>query len=371
MAQQDLLPLVKNTIAVSSGKGGVGKSTVAVNLAIGLAQNGAKVGLLDADVYGPSVPKMLDGVSKPKAEPGKITPLEKYGVKFISMALFTDQNTPVIWRGPMASRLIQQFISEVEWGELDYLLVDMPPGTGDVQLTLVQTVPLTGAVVVTTPQEVAVDITTRGLKMFEQVNVPIIGIIENMSYFLCPHCDKRTDVFRHGGGEKAAGTLSVPFLGGVPLDPALALAGDAGNPVVNLKGSKRTASSEAFAKISSELVAHIERVKDKSGKNGENVRIAPKEVKGDGSNMVIEWEDGLTSKIPFEELRVKCPCATCVDETTGQRVITPDRIQAGVSPQAVNQVGRYAVQIKWSDGHDTGIYSYNYLRELSESLAKS
>jgi ATPases involved in chromosome partitioning len=219
--KDNLLPGVKYVIAVSSGKGGVGKSTVSVNLAVAMAQTGAKVGLLDADIYGPNIPMMM-GVSKPPDQiDGKIAPAESHGVKLISMGFFVPEDTAVVWRGPMVHTAIQQLFRDVLWGELDYLLIDLPPGTGDAQLTLTQLVPLTGAITVTTPQEVALHDVRKGMMMFQKVNVPLLGIVENMSYFLCGHCGERTEIFSHGGGERAAAKLGVPFLGRVPIDPAI------------------------------------------------------------------------------------------------------------------------------------------------------
>jgi ATP-binding protein involved in chromosome partitioning len=231
-----VLPGVKNTIAVASGKGGVGKSTVAVNIAVALAKDGAKVGLIDADIYGPSIPLMLGLNKKPEvfqAESSmKLIPLETFGIKFISIGLLVDDKAPIIWRGPMASGAIKQFMTDVEWGELDYLVFDMPPGTGDIQLTLVQTIPLTGAVIVTTPQEVSLIDARKALKMFERVNVPVLGIIENMSYFIAPDTGKRYDIFGAGGGERVSNELEVPFLGGMPIDTRIREGGDKGVPIV-------------------------------------------------------------------------------------------------------------------------------------------
>ncbi len=205
---------VRNLIAVASGKGGVGKSTVAANLAIAFARAGARVGLVDADVYGPTVPALLGGGERPAADAdGRLVPLARHGVAFMSIGLLVDPASPVVWRGPMASRALQQLLGEVAWGALDYLFIDLPPGTGDVQLTLAQSVPLTGAVIVTTPQSVAVGITLRGLHMFERVEVPILGLVENMSGLVCSHCGEATDVFPRGGGRRAAAALGVPFLG--------------------------------------------------------------------------------------------------------------------------------------------------------------
>lgn len=231
-----LLPGVKNTIAIASGKGGVGKSTVAVNLAVALAKDGASVGLIDADIYGPSIPMMLGIKERPKVYQGKnsmrMIPLENYGIKIISIGLLVDDNAPVIWRGPMASGAIKQFMTDVEWGELDYLIFDMPPGTGDIQLTLVQTVPLTGAVIVTTPQEVSLIDARKALKMFTRVNVPILGVVENMSYFIAPDTGKKYDIFGTGGGSSLAAELNVPFLGGMPIDQRIRIGGDKGIPMV-------------------------------------------------------------------------------------------------------------------------------------------
>jgi len=231
-----ILPGVKNTIAVASGKGGVGKSTVAVNLAVALAKQGAKVGLIDADVYGPSIPMMLGITGKPQVYQSKTTmkmlPLESYGIKLISIGLLIEDNAPLIWRGPMASGAVKQFMSDVEWGELDYLLFDMPPGTGDIQLTLVQTIPLTGAVIVTTPQEVSLIDARKALKMFTRVNVPVLGIVENMSYFIAPDTGIKYDIFGTGGGSKMADELAAPFIGGIPIEPRVRIGGDKGVPIV-------------------------------------------------------------------------------------------------------------------------------------------
>ncbi len=231
-----ILPGVKNTIAVASGKGGVGKSTVAVNLALALSKEGAKVGLLDADIYGPSIPIMLGIEEQPKiyqdANSKKMMPLENYGIKLMSIGFLVDENTPVIWRGPMASGAVKQFMSDVHWGELDYLIYDLPPGTGDIQLTLVQTIPLTGAVIVTTPQPVSLVDAKKGLQMFNRVNVPILGLVENMSYFVAPDTGKRYDIFGHGGGETFAKEANVPFLGKIPIDPRIREGGDTGKPLV-------------------------------------------------------------------------------------------------------------------------------------------
>ena len=228
------LPGVKHIIAVASGKGGVGKSTVACNLAVGLSKLGLKAGVLDADLFGPSMPKLFGLHSKPGLAPDgqKLIPLQSYGVKVMSIGFLIDEGAPVVWRGPMVISALNQLLREVVWGELDVLIVDMPPGTGDTQLTMAQNVPLAGAVIVSTPQDLALIDARRGIAMFEKVQVPILGVVENMSYFVCPHCGGRTDVFSHGGARKEAEKLGVPFLGEVPLDIAIRINSDDGRPVV-------------------------------------------------------------------------------------------------------------------------------------------
>jgi len=222
---------VKNLIAVGSGKGGVGKTTVAVNLAIALARLGHKTGLLDADVYGPNVPLMMGTNQTPAAIGERIQPLSNYGVKLMSMGFLSPGDKPLVWRGPMLHSVIQQFLRGVDWGDLDYLVIDLPPGTGDVQLSLIQSAPVTGAVVVTTPSDVALEDARKAVRMFEQVKVPILGIVENMSFLQCPHCDERIDVFSTGGGRRTAVDMGVDFLGALPLDPHVRIGGDTGHPI--------------------------------------------------------------------------------------------------------------------------------------------
>ncbi len=227
------VPGVKHIIAVASGKGGVGKSTTAVNLALGLAANGLATGLLDADIYGPSMPRMLGVTEKPESADGKmLKPIEKYGLKTMSIGYIVNEDTPMIWRGPMVSSALEQMLRDVEWGNLDVLVVDMPPGTGDAQLTLAQRVALAGAVIVSTPQDIALVDARKGLNMFRKVAVPVLGIVENMSYFLCPHCGERSEIFGHGGAREEADKLGVPFLGEVPLHLDIRTTSDSGHPIV-------------------------------------------------------------------------------------------------------------------------------------------
>ncbi len=229
--QGDVMKGVKNIVAVASGKGGVGKTTVAVNLAVTLASSGARVGLLDADIYGPTVPVMMGVRERPGAVENMIIPPAAHGVKVISLGFYYKDDTPLVWRGPMVAGAVKQLLTQVEWGDLDYLIVDLPPGTGDASLTLAQTVPLGGVVVVTTPQEASLNIATKALAMFRKLNVPVLGIVENMSYFVCPHCGERTDIFSEGGGRRAAKALDAQFLGEIPIYPKIREQSDAGQPV--------------------------------------------------------------------------------------------------------------------------------------------
>jgi ATP-binding protein involved in chromosome partitioning len=232
-ATPTLLPQVKSIVAIASGKGGVGKSTTAINIALALSQAGHKVGILDADIYGPSLPLLMAIDEKPKSKDGKrIAPIVKYGIECMSIGFLVPADTPTIWRGPMVMGALQQLMGDVEWGALDVMIVDMPPGTGDAQLTMAQRVPLAGAVIVSTPQDLALIDARKGLNMFRKVDVPVIGIVENMSYFVCPHCGGRSDIFTHGGARRAAQEMGVPFLGEVPLDMAIREASDAGKPIV-------------------------------------------------------------------------------------------------------------------------------------------
>jgi ATP-binding protein involved in chromosome partitioning len=227
------LPGIDSIIAVGSGKGGVGKTTLSVNLAVALAKLGHKVGLLDADVYGPNVPLMLGLTGQPRmVGENRIEPLEAFGLKVISVGLLNPGDKPIIWRGPMLHQIVRQFLGLVEWGRLDYLVVDLPPGTGDVVLSLVQTVPLTGAVVVSTPSDVSLQDARKAIEMFRQMKVDVVGVVENMSYFVCPHCEHEVDIFSRGGAEKMAQQFGVPFLGNIALDPEVRKSGDGGKPVV-------------------------------------------------------------------------------------------------------------------------------------------
>jgi ATP-binding protein involved in chromosome partitioning len=270
MPERQPIPGVKNLVAVASGKGGVGKTTVAVNLALALAKLGHKVGLLDADVYGPNVPIMLGSTEEPMATGAqRIIPVQAQGIKMISMGLLNPGDKPVIWRGPMLHSVITQFLRSVEWGELDYLVIDLPPGTGDVQLTLIQTVAVTGAVVVTTPSTVALADVRKAIEMFRQVNVEVLGVVENMSTFTCPHCAKAIDIFGHGEGTQTAIAYGVPMLGEIEIDPRIRLGGDTGKPVA-AQGESAPAAQSLY-RIAKAVVARLQAVSATSG--GPTVQI--------------------------------------------------------------------------------------------------
>jgi ATP-binding protein involved in chromosome partitioning len=254
------LPWIESIIAVGSGKGGVGKTTLSVNLAVALAKMGHKVGLLDADVYGPNVPLMLGVNAQPRTVgENRIEPLEAFGLKVISVGFLNPGDKPIIWRGPMLHQIVRQFLGLVEWGRLDYLIVDLPPGTGDIALSLVQTVPLTGAVVVSTPSDVSLQDARKAIEMFRQMKVDIVGVVENMSYFVCPHCEHEIDIFSRGGAEKMAQQFGVPFLGNIALDPEVRKAGDGGKPVV-LEG-ENSPHAKSIYEFARNVAARVTEIK--------------------------------------------------------------------------------------------------------------
>ena len=254
------LPGVDSIVAVGSGKGGVGKTTVSVNLAIALAKLGHKVGLLDGDVYGPNVPLMMHASETPKVDAAnRIQPLDQFGVRVLSVGLLNPGDRPLIWRGPMLHSIIRQFLQQVDWGKLDYLVVDLPPGTGDVALSLVQTVPLTGAIVVSTPSDVSLQDARKAIEMFRQVKVELLGMVENMSHFVCPHCHQEIDIFSKGGAERTADVFHVPFLGRIELDPDIRRGGDTGAPVV-LAGEE-DAHSKSFYAVARRVIDRVKEVK--------------------------------------------------------------------------------------------------------------
>lgn len=381
MAQPDTGRSGPRMIAISSGKGGVGKSTVTANVAVAMAEAGLKVGIVDADIYGPSIPGML-GIAgdKPAMTPeGMVIPAEAHGVKVISMAMLTDDDKPAILRGPMVTKYLQMFVKQVEWGALDVLLLDLPPGTGDIQLTLAQAFPLAGAVVVSTPQDVSLKIARRGLRMMEQVNVPVLGVVENMSGFTCPSCGTLTHIFHQGGGEAIAQELGVPFLGKVPLDPSVVDSGDNGIPLV--KAAPGSPAAQAYARIAAALAGTGDAglgiatpfawtLADGKGKpaaaapttDGPADRLTALDL--DTTGLRLHWADGHVQSLAPRDLRIVCPCAQCRDEMTGARLLDPGTVPLDLRITRIWSVGNYALGLAFSDGHDTGIYTFKALRAM-------
>jgi Mrp family chromosome partitioning ATPase len=349
---------VSHIIAVSSCKGGVGKSTVAVNLAMSLALDGHLVGLFDADIYGPSLPTML-GLSGPvkQTDAGLLSPAESHGVKVMSFG-FTDgqyQSSPAVMRGPMVSQVVNQLISGTDWGVLDYLIVDMPPGTGDIQLTLTQMLPLSGAVVVTTPQKVSVDDVMKGIRMFQKLNVPILGIVENEQYFVCDGCDKRHFIFGPGYLETIQKEVASHFAIGMPLHPLLAECGDEGLPFVVKYPSHEV--SQLYRQLSLEMVKAV------TAESGEGSQY-PMLLFEPGKGLELTKEAGLPPLlITPRDLRLKCQCAHCVNEFTGDALLKPETVAQDIEPLALKPIGRYAIGVSWSDGHSS-IYPFSYLNFL-------
>ena len=353
------VPGVRHIIAVASGKGGVGKSTVTANLALGLQAIGLKVGIVDADIYGPSQPRLLGVSGKPQVASGKvIKPLEGWGLKVMSMGFLVDEDTPVVWRGPMVVSALNQMLRETDWaggsGPLDVLVVDMPPGTGDIQLSISQNVPLSGAVIVSTPQDLALIDARKGIAMFKRVEVPILGVVENMSYFLCPSCGTRSDIFGHGGARDEAAKLGATFLGEVPLHMDIRETSDSGKPVTV------TAPDSIHANIFRELAAkvwtEVERAKG-------TLTPPPKlDVSADQKSLKAAFPDGRTFDFSAEMLRVMSPSAEVQGHSPDQRITVPRKKDVKISK--LTPVGNYATRIAFDDGHNTGLFTWGYLHLL-------
>ncbi len=324
---------VKHIVGVAAGKGGVGKSTVSVGLGQALARLGYKVGILDADVYGPSIRKMMWEGVLPYQDDGKLYPGVCGGIKVMSMAFFRKEWQAEAVRAPVASSIVSQFLKEISWGDLDFLLIDFPPGTGDIQLTLCQQAKLSGAVMVTTPQEVAVMDVRKAIDLFRQVNVPILGVVENMSYFVCPGTKEQVFIFGQGGGKRLASSCEVPFLGEIPLDSEICLAAEEGKP----------SSHQAFIDLAEQLVEQI--------MDGDEVKF----YQIDSQHLVIEWKDGVKRTIRFAELQKKCQCAGC------NKPIVDEEVAA----TKVEGIGRYAIKVQFTSGCSRGLYPFNMLRDLS------
>ncbi len=338
------LAAVKSIIAVSSCKGGVGKSTIAGCLALELASRGFKVGLIDADIYGPSVPTLFNLINVPMQvnEKQQLLPVLKNNLKIMSFG-FLLGDSPAVMRGPIVSRYIQQLLHNTAWGELDYLFIDMPPGTGDVQLTITQSVQLSGAVIVTTPQSLSLVDVSRGILMFEKVDVPMLGIIENMSYFICDGCGKKHDIFGKGG-KLLEERFGLPVLADLPLLKEL---------TGKLEGQTKN-----------EFITHaVDRVVMALGKNSITRREIP-EIKFDATQVHLKWNNGEDWTVNNRDLRLSCRCALCVNELTGEQLLKAERIRSDIQPKEITPLGNYAIGINWNDGHSSGIYPYKMMREL-------
>jgi len=352
------VPGVKSLIAVASGKGGVGKSTTAVNLALGLQATGLKVGILDADIYGPSQPRLLGLKGQPQILQGKtLKPMQGYGLKAMSMGFMVDEETPVIWRGPMVVGALNQMLRDVAWGEdgdLDVLVIDMPPGTGDVQLTMAQQVPLSGAVIVSTPQDLALIDARKGLAMFRKVGVPVLGIIENMSTFVCPKCGERSDIFGHGGAQAVAERLGVPFLGAIPLDMEIRSRSDSGQPITATEPDSPHAKT--FREVAARTWAELQGAQEIAAKPPQ-LALSPT-----GDALTVTFACGTRYELPAELLRVMSPSAEVQGHSPQQRVTVAGK--RNVKIKDLRPVGAYAVRIAFDDGHDTGLFTWTYLQQL-------
>ena len=358
--KDEVIPLVKNVVPVASGKGGVGKSTVSANLAIALAKLGARVGLMDADVYGPCIPTIMGATTPPASQNGTIVPVVCYGVKIVSIGFFVPKGEATIWRGPMLSKLVDKFLGGVEWGELDYLLVDLPPGTGDVQLSLCQKIPLTGAAIVSTPQDLAFNVAEKAISMFTKLRTPVLGLVENMSGFECPHCGQREEIFGSGGARRFAAASGIPFLGEIPLSTDIRTTSDEGNPIVHSR--PESLGARAFIRVAENLAAQVSTLA-MGGVSTDRPEIA--EISQPSENEVrILWKDGHESIYTGHALRVGCRCALCIDELSGTRRLREESISNDVRPLLIDAIGRYAIRFHWSDGHSTGIYTFEHLRDL-------
>ncbi|MCB1515464.1 MAG: P-loop NTPase [Hyphomicrobiaceae bacterium] len=352
------VPGVKHLVAVASGKGGVGKSTTAVNLALGFIANGLKAGVLDADIYGPSQPRLLglSGQPSPMPNSNMLRPMEAYGLKAMSMGFLVDEGTPVVWRGPMLVSALNQMLRDVAWnidGDLDVLVIDMPPGTGDVQLSMAQQVPLSGAVIVSTPQDLALIDARKGLNMFRKVDVPVLGIIENMSYFICTKCGERHEIFGHGGAKNEADKLGLPFLGGIPLDINIRTRSDAGQPITATEPG--SVHAQTFRELAARVWGEVEASK--------GTAAAPKlEVSPDKAHLKVGFADGRDYDLSAEMLRVMSPSAEVQGHSPDQRVTVGGKRNVKIS--AIEPVGNYAAKIIFDDGHSTGLFAWTYLDAL-------
>ena len=352
---------VKHLIAVASGKGGVGKSTTAVNLALGFKAIGLKVGILDADIYGPSQPRLLGLSGKPEttADGHGLRPMKAYGLKAMSIGFMIDEATPMIWRGPMVVSALTDMLRKSAWeegtdGGLDVLVIDMPPGTGDVQLTMAQQVPLSGAVIVSTPQDLALIDARKGLNMFRKVDIPVLGILENMSTFICPKCGEQTDIFGHGGARLEAEKLDIPFLGAIPLHMDIRTNSDNGRPITATMPD--SVHAQIYRDIAAKVWAEVLAV------SGKAVKPPKLSMNTAGDVLTVVFEDGVSHQLSAEMLRVMSPSAEVQGHTASQRVTLGKK--RNVKIKELLPVGNYAVKIAFDDGHNTGLFAWPYLDQL-------
>jgi ATP-binding protein involved in chromosome partitioning len=362
--EQPLGPLpgtgqVKHLVAIAAGKGGVGKSTVTVNIALALKEKGLKVGILDADLYGPSLRRMLPEDRLPAQAGKNLVPALCAGISMISMGFFRRQDEAAAVRAPIANGVISQFLNQVDWGPLDYLLIDFPPGTGDVQLTLAQQARLSGAVMVTTPQEVALMDVRKAIHLFHQVKVPVIGIIENMSYFLEPRTGEKLYLFGRQGGERLAAENGVPLLGQIPVDPALSRSGDQGISLFSEQSGAQPETLQTFRNAAEQVGEEIKRIAQQQGMLSKFYQKNPR-------TLTIEWLDGQETEFRLSDLQKHCPCAACVDEMTGKPLLDPHSVREDVGASQIIPIGRYAMRIRYTSGCSHGIYTYDMLYQLRD-----
>lgn len=350
---------IQTIIGIAAGKGGVGKSCVTVNLGLALKTLGFRVGILDTDIYGPSIRRMLPEDQMPQQNQERITPAISQGIKLISMAYFRRDHEAAVVRAPIANGIIQQFLNNVDWGELDYLLIDFPPGTGDIQLTLSQNAKLSGAIMVTTPQEVALLDVRKAMHLFYQVKVPIIGIVENMSYYqISP--SSRVYPFGMEGGKRLAEESGFPLLGEIPIQSEISRCGDVGISIFEEDNENAKSAAHHFLTLAKVTIAHLKVIKNRECAEVEKI------FQKDKHTFTVEWSDGLIVDFRLCNLQKRCPCAGCRDEITGKSLIDEKSIPSDLRASNIESVGRYALRISFNSGCSKGIYSFDYLRQIAE-----
>jgi len=350
--------VIKSTLAIAAGKGGVGKSTITVNLALALKAQGFQVGIMDTDIYGPSIRKMLREDRLPSEKNGFIEPALSHGIKIVSIAYFKKEHAALVVRAPIANQLISKFMKQVNWGKLDFLLIDFPPGTGDVQLTLCQQAHLTAAIMVTTPQEIALLDVRKAIKMFDLVKVPILGIVENMSFYQQDVNQEKIYLFGKGGGERLSIENGSPFLGAIPLNPVIGQCGDQGDSLFDLNSTAESAIQQTFTNLARSVVNETEAL-------SENESFIDQIEQKNAYSVTIKWKNGSAQEMSLSEIQKNCPCANCINEITGQRLLDLKTIKKDVRAVSIRQVGRYALQFQFTSGCSTGIYSFDCLMQMS------